>query len=669
MSQSSAEFLRASLPPEELRPEFIFTLPELDYPARMNSVSWFVDRWVEAGEGGRPAVETEAGRITYAALKTCVDRLAHALQNDFGVGRGDRILIFAANNDRAAAAILAVMKCGAVAVPVMSLLRAGELAHPLNRADIRLALCDERLRPELEKAKALAPALARIVTLGSSELESAMAKAPAHLPAADTAAEDICLIAFTSGTTGAPKGTMHNHRDLRAVCDSYGRHVLKARGDDRFIGSPPLAFTFGLGGHLLFPFAVGAVTILIEKLPPPDMLAAIKKHKATVCFTAPTAYRAMLGLMRPGDTASLRKCVSAGEALPLATFEAWKKATGLELMDGIGSTEMLHIFIGSPEGDIRPGATGRVVPGYEAKIIDAEGNDCADGTPGRLAVRGPTGCRYLNDERQRVYVKRGWNITGDTYIRDADGYFWYQARSDDMIVSAGYNISGPDVETALMSHAAVRECGVVAAPDAERGAIVKAYVVLNDGCAADAAQVKALQDHVKAAIAPYKYPRAVEFVKTLPRTPTGKLQRGELRARAARPVPLTLRRSVNPPGWPQPKGYANAIVAQGRQIFTGGQIGWNEKGEFPSGFVDQAAQTFRNIAAVLKAAGAGPQHLVRLTWYVRGMELYRANLPAIGKAYRESLGPHYPAMALVEVVSLVEREALIEIEATAVMGE
>ena len=349
----------------------------------------------------------------------------------------------------------------------------------------------------------------------------------------DTASDDVCLIAFTSGTTGEPKGTMHFQRDMLASCDSYSKHVLEPQRDDRFIGSAPLAFTFGLGGHVLFPFRIGAATIQLEAAPPDVLLPAIAKYRATICFTAPTAYRAMLSKLAEHDISSLRKCVSAGETLPKATFEAWQKATGMNILDGIGATEMMHIFIGSPEREVRAGATGKVVPGYEAKVIDAEGRELAPGTVGFLAVRGPTGCRYLADGRQRKYVQNGWNVTGDTYVMDADGYFWYQARSDDMIISAGYNIAGPEVEAALLMHPAVAECGVVGVADEERGQIVKAYVVLRAGHNGDAAMTRTLQDYVKATIAPYKYPRAIDYVGALPKTQTGKLQRYELRRTAA----------------------------------------------------------------------------------------------------------------------------------------
>ena len=399
-----------------------------------------------------------------------------------------------------------------------------------------LAFCDPALLAELEAAAEGQPVLARIVDIGQA-LPALMAAAPADFEPCDTASDDVCLIGFTSGTTGEPKATMHMHRDLLAICDAYGAYVLKARAADRFIGSPPLAFTFGLGGLVLFPLRAGASTILLERPSPDDLLAAMIALKPTVCFTAPTAYRALISKMAPGDCASLRICVSAGEALPLATFEAWKAATGITLQDGIGATEMLHIFISATVDQVRPGATGKAVPGYEAKVIDADGRDLPPGSIGRLAVRGPTGCRYMMDSRQAQYVKNGWNITGDTYLMDENGYFWYQARSDDMIISAGYNIAGPEVESSLLTHPAVAECGVVGADDEERGTIVKAYVVLKPGHPEDGAMAKALQDHVKADIAPYKYPRAITFVKALPRTETGKLQRFQLRHMAKTDAP------------------------------------------------------------------------------------------------------------------------------------
>ena len=524
-------FALQHLPPRDLWPDFIFTRPELQYPARLNCVSYFLDRWVEQGHGDAPCAISPSASYSYRELQVLVNRIANVLVGKLGLVTGGRVMLRSANNPMMVAVYLAIIKAGGIVVATMPLLRAKELSYPIEKAEIALALCDGRLSDEMEKARAAAPRLTHVVYWGTGatdSLEALIADASPEFEAVDTASDDTCLIAFTSGTTGDPKGTMHFHRDMLAVCDGYARNVLRARQEDRFIGSPPLAFTFGFGG-VLFPMHIGASFVVLEKTTPDDLLAAIEQYKTTVCFTAPTAYRAMIGKLAGRDISSLRKCVSAGETLPKPTFDAWLKATGIKLMDGIGSTEMLHIFISATEDAIRPGATGKPVPGYEAKIVDDSGNDVPPGTMGNLAVRGPTGCRYLADERQRKYVRNGWNITGDTYVMDGDGYFWYQSRSDDMIVSAGYNIAGPDVEAALLTHPAVAECGVVGAPDESRGMIVKAYVVAAPGVAPDVQLANELQEHVKREIAPYKYPRAIEFVAQLPKTETGKLKRFALR--------------------------------------------------------------------------------------------------------------------------------------------
>ncbi|MBZ0148150.1 MAG: AMP-binding protein [Pseudorhodoplanes sp.] len=531
-------FARDNLPPREQWPEFLFTLSELRYRERLNCVSEFIDKWVESGQCGRTAIISSQETLTYKELAERINRIANVLTRDLGLVSGNRVLLRAPNTPMMIVVYLAVIKAGGVIVPTMPLLRAKELSYVVRKAKINLALCDARLDDEMEKARSQTPELTNVVYWGregAGSLGTSMRQLGyERFVACDTAIDDVCLIAFTSGTTGEPKGTMHFHRDMLATCDSYGKYVLQASSDDRFIGSAPLAFTFGLGGHVLFPFRIGAATIPLEKATPEDLLRAIGHYKASVCFTAPTAYRAMMPHLDDHDISSLRKCISGGELLPKTTFEAWHKATGLKILEGIGSTEMMHNFIGSPESEACAGATGRVVPGYVARIVDENGNEVPRGVVGRLAVRGPTGCRYLSDARQTKYVQDGWNFTGDTYMQDEDGYFHYQARSDDMIISAGYNIAGPEVEEVLLSHPAVAECGVVAAPDEERGQIVKAYIVLRAGQTADAALTKALQDYVKAAVAPYKYPRAVEYVASLPRTQTGKLQRFELRKIAAR---------------------------------------------------------------------------------------------------------------------------------------
>jgi 2-aminobenzoate-CoA ligase len=533
-------FVLDNLPPAELQPDFI-NLDRLGYPEHLNATVELVDRHVAEGRGDRVALVAPGLRWTYAELSRQIDRMAHVLTEKLGLVPGNRVLLRSANNPVMVALYMAVIKAGGIVVAAMPLLRAGELVQIIDKAEIRLALCDASLRDEMEKAAARTPMLQRTVFwegAGGGELGALMQGVPDTFEAAPTRADDPCLLGFTSGTTGLPKATIHYQRDLLVICDAYAKEILRAGPDDVFIGSPPLAFTFGLGGLVLFPFRVGASAVLLERASPPDLAKAIEAHRATICFTAPTAYRAILSKIGDYDLSSLRKCVSAGETLPAPTFDAWLAATGLKLMDGIGATEMLHIFIAAREEDVRPGATGRPVPGYEAKVIDENGERCPPGTPGRLAVRGPIGCRYLADDRQKVYVANGWNITGDTYVEDADGVFWFKARNDDMIVSSGYNIAGPEVESCLLAHAAVAECGVVGAPDGERGRIVKAYVVLRDGAEATPDLVKALQEHVKAELAPYKYPRAIAIVDALPKTESGKLQRFALRSRAEQEASL-----------------------------------------------------------------------------------------------------------------------------------
>jgi 2-aminobenzoate-CoA ligase len=530
-------FARDHLPPSEMWPEMDYSaLPELAYPPRLNCAAELLDRWIEQGIGERTAIHYPDGHWSYRTLWEHANRIAHVLRDDLGVVPGERVLLRAPNNAMMAACWFAVLKVGGICVATMPLLRARELGQIVAKARVRVALTDHRLAEEIEQAAHTVPTLEKVVHFGTytgGSLEALMQNKPADFDTVDTAADDVALIAFTSGTTGQPKGTMHFHRDVLACCDTFSKYVVRPEVDDIFCGSPPLAFTFGLGGLLLFPLRIGASTLLLEQASPPHLLQGIQEYGATICFTAPTAYRAMTDLLGDHDISSLRRCISAGETLPLPTFEAWREATGLKIIDGIGSTEMLHVFISSPEEEIRPGSTGRVVPGYRAKIVDLDGNELPPGTVGHLAVQGPTGCRYLDDlERQESYVRDGWNYPGDAYCVDEDGYFWYQARADDMIISAGYNIAGPEVENVLLDHPAVAECGVVGAPDPERGQVVKAYVVLRESYEPGDEMVRELQDFAKREIAPYKYPRQVEFVDALPRTQTGKLQRFRLRQQA-----------------------------------------------------------------------------------------------------------------------------------------
>ena len=534
-------FVGDNLPQQRQWPQLVFDLPQLRYPKRLNCAAELLDRTVATGRGEYTAIRTliegKGYSCTYRQLLHRANQIAHVLDHDLGLRPGNRLLLRAPNNPMMAACWLGAIKAGLVVVPTMPLLRAAELKQIIDQAKIGAALCDLRLRDEMELARSGCRDLKQLLYFndgGKGSLEQRLATKPAEFANVDTAADDACLIAFTSGTTGKPKGTVHFHRDVLAMCDCFPRSCLKPSHKDIFCGTPPLAFTFGLGGLLCFPMRFGASTVLIERLTPDTLLDAIEKTSATICFTAPTYYRQMAGLAGSHDLRSLRKCVSAGEALPDATRQLFKEASGIEIIDGIGATEMMHIFISHTPERVRRGATGYAIPGYEAKVIDADGEPCAPGVVGRLAVRGPTGCRYLADPRQKDYVigsgkMRGWNLTGDAYKTDADGYFYYQARTDDMIISAGYNIAGPEVEAALLQHPAVSECGVVGAPDAERGQIVRAWVVLKSGYTGNEPMAAALQEFVKQTIAPYKYPRSIRFVASLPRTETGKLQRFKLR--------------------------------------------------------------------------------------------------------------------------------------------
>jgi 2-aminobenzoate-CoA ligase len=469
---------------------------------------------------------------TYRDLYERSNQIANVLVNEMGLVPGNRVLLHASNSPMMAACWFGIVKAGGIAVATMPLLRAKELKPILAIAQVSHALCEAALSTEMRLAALESRSVRQLRHFnysGPDSLEAAMERQPTHFQTVNTASDDTCLIAFTSGTTGVPKATMHFHRDVMAICACWPGNVLKPTADDVFIGSPPLAFTFGLGGMLLFPLSVGASTVLLEKAGPPQLLDGIKEYGATVLFTAPTSYRTLAARGVEVRRTTLRRCVSAGEALPAATRSLWREETGIELIDGIGATELLHIFISANEADARSGATGKVVPGYEARVVDDEGNPVPPGTIGKLAVRGPTGCRYLADERQKSYVKDGWNLTGDAYLMDADGYFFYQARTDDMIISAGYNIAAPEVEGALMLHPSVAECAVIGEPDEERGQIVKAFVALRPGVVGDGTMVKTLQDFVKSTVAPYKYPRAIEFLDHLPRTQSGKLQRFKLR--------------------------------------------------------------------------------------------------------------------------------------------
>ena len=528
-------FARDNLPPAEQWPELLLDRPEFQYPEHINAAVELTDRMVEKGFGDHTALIGNGRRRTYKELADWSNRLAHALVEDFDVRPGNRVLIRSGNNPAMVAAWLAATKAGAVAVNTMPLLRAGELTKIVDKAEVSLALCDSRIADELVACAKDSRFLKKVINFDGTanhdaELDRIGLSKSVRFQAVQTGRDDVALLGFTSGTTGEPKATMHFHRDLLIMADGYAKEVLGVTPADEFVGSPPLAFTFGLGGLAVFPLRFGATATLLENASPANMIDIIETYKATISFTSPTAYRAMMAAMDAGaDLSSLRMAVSAGETLPAPVFEDWTRKTGKPILDGIGATELLHIFITNRLGDAAPGATGRCVAGYEARIVDDDMNDVADGEIGHLAVRGPTGYRYLADDRQSKYVRMGWNLTGDDFVRDKAGVFHFAARADDMIISSGYNIAGPEVEAALLAHPEVAECAVVGAPDVEHGQIVEAHVVLREGVAGDEACIKRLQDHVKATIAPYKYPRSVRFVAALPKTQTGKIQRFRLK--------------------------------------------------------------------------------------------------------------------------------------------
>jgi 2-aminobenzoate-CoA ligase len=521
-------FVRDRLPPAEQQPEFLFDRPELQYPERLNAAVELID----GGDPDRLALINEAGRWTYGEMKDLSDRIARLLIEEEGLVPGNRVFLRGPNAAMLFAAWLGILKAGGIVVATMPILRPGEIATILERAKIHHAIVDGRTLADFLQAADRTGLIRSLLVYdgdtGGGPLETRLKTVAPGFAPADTGRDDVALIAFTSGTTGRPKGCVHYHRDVLACADAFAGNLLDPRLGDRWACSAPIAFTFGLGQLLIFPFRFGGTAVTIEAPSPAALLDAVEKHQVTALATAPTAYKAMLGLLEGRDISSLRTCVSAGEHLPAATWRAWKQTTGIRIVDGIGATEMMHIFISASGDAIRPGATGKPVPGYRACILGENGEPRAHGT-GRLAVKGPTGCRYFDDERQRDYVVGGWNVTGDTYRADEDGYFWYVARSDDMIISAGYNIAAPEVENALYAHPAVQECAVVGVPCEERGQRVKAFVVPAPGHEAGPELARTLQDHVKAVIAPYKYPRDIAFVEALPKTATGKLQRYALR--------------------------------------------------------------------------------------------------------------------------------------------
>ena len=661
-------FARDNLPPFEQWPELLLDRPEFQYPDYLNAAVELTDRNVERGFGDRIALIGNGRRRTYKELSDWTNRLAHALVENYGVKPGHRVLIRSGNNPALVAAWLAATKAGAVVVNTMPMLRAGELAKIVDKAEVSLALCDSRIADELIACAKTSKFLKLVVNFdGTSnhdaELDRIALDKPVKFDAVKTGRDDVALLGFTSGTTGEPKATMHFHRDLLAIADGYAREVLNVTENDVFVGSPPLAFTFGLGGLAIFPLRFGATATLLESASPPNMIQIIETYKATICFTAPTAYRAMMAAMDKGaDLSSLRIAVSAGETLPAPVFEEWTRKTGTPILDGIGSTELLHIFITNRIGDARPGATGKPVGGYVGKIVDKEMIEVARGEIGRLAVRGPTGCRYLADKRQKDYVRDGWNLTGDTFMQDADGYFHFVARADDMIVSAGYNIAAHPSGCRRMRRGRRHRCRsrrdrrrvYCAAAQCRWRRPVRQKIAgsrQGDDCS--------LQISPRRAFRRGSAEDADRQDPALPLAPVIGIPRHPMKDHM---------QVLQPKGWAAPKGYANGVLAEGRQVHIAGQIGWTAEAKLVSAdFVAQVEQALANIVQVLAEAGGVPAHIVRLTWYITDKSEYMSRQRDIGAAYRRVIGRHFPAMSAIVGAGLIEDGAKVEIEATAVL--
>jgi len=674
MSTYTDRFVAERLPPCSEWPVMMYPDALTNGTNSLNLVSLLLDQSMDKPWADRPLFRSTDQTLSYREALSAVNQRVNLLRAQAGVQTGNRVLLRGNNSIGFALAWLAVVKAGLIAVPTMPLLRAKELGDIIDKARPAMAWCEASLCTELLLAQEHHPDLHTVLHFNShnatNSVESLSAGFSSTATASATTGDDIALLAFTSGTTGVPKAVCHSHLDIWSACQAWPLEVLRAHMNDIVTGTPQLAFTFGLGGLLLFPMLAGAsIFYPSPPLTPERMVQEMAQAQCTIFYTAPTFYRQMAAHIQQQPVPTLRISISAGEALPDATRQLWRQASGLEMLDGIGATEMFHIFISSPVAEFKPSSLGKVVAGYEALVVDPHGQELPRGRIGRLAVRGPTGCKYLDDERQRACVQGGWNFPGDAVLQDEYGYFFYQSRADDMIVSSGYNIGGPEVEDALLLHPAVAECAVIGKADAERGMVVQAFCVLQATTPASDALVKLLQDHVKQHLAPYKYPRVITFLPSLPRTATGKLQRFKLRDlnNQNRTFMHTV---LLPEGWTAPKGYANGIAARGLQIYVGGQIGWNAAQQFESDdFVHQTRLALRNVLAVLQTAQAAPEHMVRMTWYITDRHMYQSRLKELGSVYREVMGQHYPAMTCIVVSGLVEERALVEVEVTAVIPD
>jgi len=528
MKHYTDNFAHDNLPSIDLQPDYLCDLPQFQHPEMLNCVERLLDNHIKKGNGDAVCIRTFEESWTYNNLFEKANQIAHVFIDDLGLVSGNRVLLRSANNPMMVACWFAVLKAGGIVVSTMPLLRSKELTTIIDCAEISIAISDSDLADEMNQVESKFLKITSFFRNG--DLDKLTQYKPKNFENYHSKADSVCLIGFTSGTTGLPKMTAHYHKDILNICEAFPVYSLQPTKDDIFIGSPPLGFTFGLGGLVLFPMYFGASTFLIEKPSPDLLLKAIQEYKVTICFTAPTAWRVLTTKLNEFNVSSLRKCVSAGETLPLQVWHDWYDATGLKIIDGIGSTEILHIFISSNEENMIPGATGLPILGYEAKIIDENGNELPINESGKLAIKGITGCKYLNrEEKQKEYVQNGWNITGDIFKKDDNGYYWFVARGDDMIISSGYNIAAIEVESVLLTHEDILECAVVGLPDEERGMLVCAHIVLKDNNKASVEFKKTIQQWFKQVAAPYKYPRVINFIESLPKTETGKIQRFKLK--------------------------------------------------------------------------------------------------------------------------------------------
>jgi benzoate-CoA ligase len=514
------------------------TAADLGVPARFNAASWLIDRHVPEGRGGKVAIECGDERVTYAELAERVNRCGSGLR-DRGVMPGDRVMLVLEDGPAFFYAFFGAIKIGAIPIPTNTLWKTADYHYVLNDSSAVVLIVSATLLPAVDAGpRAVFPALRQIIVTGpDGTFESWLEPGANMLDAADTSHDDPAFWLYSSGSTGAPKACVHLHHDMLACATLFGIGVLGIREDDRCFSAPKLFFAYGLGNAGYFPLAVGATSILWPGPPAAAAIyAVIARHRPTLFFFVPTGYAMMLSQPGDFDLSSVRLASSAGEALPPPLYDRFKQRFGLDILDGIGSTELLHTFISNREGAIRPGSSGQLVDGYDAALLNEEGQCVQPGEVGNLFIRGESACaEYWNQpEKTRETFRDGWVRTGDKYSQDADGFYWHAGRSDDMLKVGGMWVSPIEIERALIDHEAVLECAVIGREDADTLIKPMAFVVVQPGWSATAELARALEAFVRSRLAAYKRPRWVQFVDALPKTATGKIQRFKLRAAAAR---------------------------------------------------------------------------------------------------------------------------------------